>query len=173
MDPAPYLASHVPHFVAFLAVAWLLDVVIAAIPDRILPAGSTAQAVVLVARAVLDAIVAAFRRPPGPPDRGVVGPATVMALLLIALPAHAGEPSDVVLNRAILAPAPIAADVVPSLAQQAALNACPEPCATCAAKVGVLVAPSWPTWAKVIVGIGTGIGGALTIYAQGHASGAW
>ncbi len=160
-------------WLGFLTAALATLLAFAIIPEAGVKYAHAAQALAGLA------LVWFFRRPP-PTDgeriespRGVVGPATVMALLLLALPAHAGEPSDVALNRAILAPAPVAADVAPSLAQQAALNACPEPCATCAAKVGVLVAPSWPTWAKVIVGIGTGIGGALTVYAQGHASGAW
>ena len=54
--------------------------------------------------------------------------------------------------------------------------ACPEPCAACAARVGGALTPAgqpMPTWLKVVLGVGVALGGALTIYQQGHAAGTW
>lgn len=82
MDPTPYLTAHVPHFLGILAGIFLADVIVAAIPDRVLPAGSTAQLVVLVARSVLGAVLRALGK----------APAAVLLVLLLASPAYADDP---------------------------------------------------------------------------------
>lgn len=134
-----------------LALKMLLDALIFLIPDRYLAAHTTEQLLVNALKRLLR---------PG-----------VAALLLVALlvaPARADEP----LPLAARPQAPVAL----SQTAEAAANACPEPCAACGQRTAAVLAPAsqpMPTWLKAVIGVGVVLGGALTVYQQGHAAGTW
>ena len=99
------------------------------------------------------------------------GVPVALALLLLASPALADGPQ-------LRAPMPADVAAAPLVPPEAIVPpaACPEPCAACASRVGTALTPAgqpMPTWLKAVLGVGIALGGALTIYQQGHASGTW
>ncbi len=140
----------------------IADEIIRLIPDRFLAAHTTVQAVANAVKAI-----AAWASRSGP-----AGTAAALALLLLASPALADGPPQ------LRAPMPADVAAAPLVPPEAIVPpaACPEPCAACASRVGTALTPAgqpMPTWLKAVLGVGIALGGALTIYQQGHASGTW